>query len=166
MGLPIEIVNQGTDWPAIVQAVGSIAAILISVLLALGVQWLSENAARRRDKQAADDRGVIVKTMLGMAIATIRDIEAKENAARFTLDNAGSSFDDIQASLDMLGTLPLSELRPSELTAVAGVRKHVLTTRRRIGFIQNHLRAGTQPKRRITFKGLAKQAEAFHAALP
>lgn len=65
MGIPVEIIRNGIDWAAWVQAVGSIVAILVSVGLSLYVHHLSEKAHLRRERAAAvaryaASRGAIV----------------------------------------------------------------------------------------------------------
>lgn len=56
MGIPVEIIKNGVDWAAWVQAVGSIIAILVSVGLALYVHHLSEKAHLNREAAAAAAR--------------------------------------------------------------------------------------------------------------
>lgn len=50
MGIPVEIVGEGIDWPAWVQAVGSIVAIVASAGVAI---WIS-----RKDRTLDDQRRV------------------------------------------------------------------------------------------------------------
>jgi hypothetical protein len=48
MIIPVELVNEGTDWPAWAQAIGSVAAIAAAI-------WIDQGSARRL-RQAAVDR--------------------------------------------------------------------------------------------------------------
>lgn len=44
MGIPVQLVGEGIDWPAWVQAVGSVAAILLAI-------FIDRGSARRTEKQ-------------------------------------------------------------------------------------------------------------------
>lgn len=82
MGIPVEIVGEGIDWPAWVQAVGSVLAIFASALVAIAVQRMSDRAHRDRVAIAeaqhyAASRGAIV--YLQRTLARIRSqIEAAD----------------------------------------------------------------------------------------
>lgn len=51
MALPVQIVGEGIDWPAWVQAVGSVLAILV----AIGLMALERRHANRESRSARNE---------------------------------------------------------------------------------------------------------------
>lgn len=88
MGIPIQIVGEGIDWPAWVQAIGSVLAIIASALIAIWVQRMNERAhydrvATAEERHYAASRGAIV--YLERTLARIRaELDASDgNSSAF-----------------------------------------------------------------------------------
>lgn len=59
MSFPVRLVDQGLDWPAIVQAVGSIAAIVAGFIVLAVQNWQAKDAVRVKSKELATTVGNI-----------------------------------------------------------------------------------------------------------
>ena len=103
MAFPIEIVGEGIDWPAWVQAVGSIVAILFSTGLAILVP------AWQRDVATRDARGAAIAASFDLVrwIAAGASIAPKTASALGLLTVVDEA---IVRANNALGSIPLTSL--------------------------------------------------------
>lgn len=73
MGIPVQIVGDGIDWPAWVQAVGSVVAILTAI-------WVSHWEAERTRNERLEDRQELRRAIAGLARRLADLIERDANA--------------------------------------------------------------------------------------
>ena len=115
MALPVQLVGEGIDWPAWVQAVGSILAILVAV----GLMALERHHANRENRSARTEFILLAIGLVRQAEDLISDIEKGFEAARLTIDP--SSFEDVCSTLDRL---PLERMPSAEFVlAYINVRR-------------------------------------------
>lgn len=102
MALPVEIVSEGVDWPAWVQAVGSIIAIVAAIAVAKWdeVRRQAERRAKRREFRASV--AALARRMADLigqeacdivASPSSYDVEAFDNAQYEILDAVLERFD-------------------------------------------------------------------------
>lgn len=115
MSIPVEIVGGGIDWPAWVQAVGSVAAILVAV-------WLGDRERRRgihdRRRQQAEFAALAV-SIARQAEDLISDVSRGLDAGQISIDPR--NFSDVCATMDML---PLDRMPTAEFVlAYVNIRR-------------------------------------------
>lgn len=159
MVVPIEVVANPTDWAGWAQALGGIAAILATWILASRDSRRAHGEAeqQKRDRQAA------ICAIIDLAITTLETLNKEAAAKSFTRGNIGASEDAADAVIATLASIPLLELTTSQIEAVSSVGGHMTTARRRLGFSRNHLEKDETATAR--FDGLLKQTKEARESL-
>lgn len=115
MGIPVEIVNEGIDWPAWVQAVGSVAAILVAIVV-----FRFERILVRKDRQ--DANGAFICLALGLAkqaVELARDTQAGLEQSKVVIHP--DNFNDV---IETLGKLPFDRMPSAEFAlAYVNIRR-------------------------------------------
>jgi hypothetical protein len=115
MALPVQIVGEGIDWPAWVQAVGSVLAILV----AIGLMVLERRRTNRENRSARSEFVLLAIGLVRQAEDLISDIEKGFSVGKLTIDPG--SFNDVCSTLDRL---PLERMPSAEFVlAYVNVRR-------------------------------------------
>lgn len=88
MGIPIEIVGEGIDWPAWVQAIGSIVAIFASAALAIAID---QGAARRAESH---ERRLRAQAVRDWESCLTEVVQLLKNASQLANESRSDALDD------------------------------------------------------------------------
>lgn len=115
MSLPVEIVNQGIDWAAWTQAVGSVAAIIAAILISGRQRRHAE-----RDREAAERAFGIL--CIGLAKQAVELVDATESG--LTAKKISVSPETVDDVLETLDRLPFERMVSAEFAlAFVNIRR-------------------------------------------
>lgn len=140
----VEVVDKGLDWPAWVQAVGSVAAIVASVWLG---RWLQD---REREKSAAlalRQQAAALVAIGRRCVEAIADLNTRAVTSRLEPDNLGYLQEEAAAAEAAANAIDLMALRsPTLIKHVADLQQAARTSRRRLSYRAKAIREGQMTK--------------------
>jgi uncharacterized membrane protein len=158
--VPVSIVADPVDLAGWAQAVGGALTIFAAWIIARRDRRIT---AQRLNDQARD-RTSALKALVAECIVTMQALDTKASGRKFTRGNVEASEADAAGLVAALASVPLLDLKPSEVPVLVNVRKHMTTAQRRVGFIQDRLKAGSSTAG-IAFGSLVKQLRDEEARL-
>jgi hypothetical protein len=167
---PAFVADTGIDWPAWVQAVGSVVAIVVSVILGF---WLQDRDRAKKDAHELQNQ---ITALIAISERCVKNLERLDERARkqtFKADGLGWLMDEAEATERVAAAVDLMTLRSPDLTKeVAELQEATRTGRRRLGYATPAIKCGKLPdqdfveplaKARgalVKIKGLSKQKTA------
>jgi hypothetical protein len=142
--VPLHVINDGADWPAWVQAVGSVLAILVTVGSGIYLQ------DRERKRKEADSLANQIAALTAIAERCVKLLERlNERATKGTLarDELGWLGDEALAMEATTNAIDLMSIRSTALIAQAAeLQEAARTCRRRLGYAAASVKNGRQTK--------------------
>ena len=138
-GFPVQIVGGGIDWPAWVQAVGSVVAIVVSVFLGV---WLQDRERRKKDVAELRNQVVALTAIGERCVQTLARLDKRAREQTITKDILGWLTDEAEATEEAAAAIDLMTLRSPEITKhVAELQEATRTGRRRLGYVARTVRS-------------------------
>lgn len=123
MGIPVEIVGEGVDWPAWVQAVGSVGA-LVALFVAQRLDHAAARKLREDDVQERNQRiargSVTAAKFVTASISSARNTQAEAEVNGWIAELFRLNRIDLEAALNALREIDRGSL-PDEQSVVAVV---------------------------------------------
>lgn len=113
------------------QALLTVAAVLIAA-------WIANGERRARQRELRQAARIVADRCQGV----LHGLAAKEAGGAFSLGNIDASQDEVEATLRLLESLPLADLRWPDIQPYLGVHRQMTTARRRLRFIRDKLERG------------------------
>jgi hypothetical protein len=152
---PIASVEHGVDWPAWVQAVGSVVAIIVSVWLAV---WLQNRDRAQRRADELDQQVAALTEIAGRCVTTLGRIGSRLHEAQKRQDILNYLTDEANAMEFAVSSIDLMALKSKELTLLAAdLQFAVRTGRRHLGYQAVRIHDG-EPLLKDQFSGPVMQA--------
>lgn len=142
IGILVE--RSGVDWPAWVQAIGSVVAIGVSIWLGI---WLPGRDRKRHQADELRNQVIAVSAIAKRSVRMLERLDERAQKGSFTKDALGWLMTEMEATVATVGAIDLMAIRsPALIGHVAELQEAVRTGLRRFNWAANHIRKGELTK--------------------
>ncbi|RYG79225.1 MAG: hypothetical protein EON59_16600 [Alphaproteobacteria bacterium] len=133
-------------------------ANVVAVAVALHIATTTRRDVAKTEQKKARARRAAIFAVTDLAIDALTEMSSKVKKKSFTTGNVTASYELAEGIANSLASIPLMELTREEAQTVSVVARHMITARRRVGFIRDNLKNG-KPSPGIGFSNLLDQVK-------